>query len=125
LRLKLHDEIELSELIERLESMRYTSSEGDSGMERGNYHFCRTASHQTVLTLWPPHERYPLRLEFTTLENSKACVTSIITKVEDRDQIGGFRSHDSYQLYPAKHHVYPSERLCTTLRSDEGKFTKR
>jgi excinuclease ABC subunit B len=125
LRLNLHEDIEISVLIERLDSMRYTISEAEGDIGRGNYELCHTVPNQNVLTVWPPHERYPIRLEFTTSELSTTRLTSIITKVDDKDEFGGFCSHDSYHIFPAKHHVYPNERLEQACQSIEQELSER
>lgn len=101
--LEVGDAVDLQELIQQLESMLYTRP--DDEMLRGNYQLSSTLDNGPlmthVLSLWPPHERYPIRIELET--------DSSLSRVKSIQGQGG--SLESIHVFPAKHHVIGDDQL--------------
>lgn len=117
--LHVGDVIVLQELIGQLETMLYNRPEED--MLRGNYQLSSilgdagTATTTHVLSLWPPHERYPIRIEIETCLN--------VSKVKS---IQGHRgSTESIHIFPAKHHVIAEDQLETACLAIEQELKER
>lgn len=95
--LEVGETVDVKGLISRLEGMVYTRA--DDEMLRGNYQLSCVLenNHLHVLSLWPPHERYPVRIEL------------------DASRVRSIRSAqgtlDSLHIFPAKHHVMSDDRL--------------
>jgi excinuclease ABC subunit B len=106
--LEVGDTCELDELISKVESMLYTRS-NDDDMLRGNYELSSSESSGShVLSLWPPHERYAVRIELDT--------TSRVRSIHSAQ-----RALDSLHIFPAKHHVVSDDRLeeaCLSIESE-------
>jgi excinuclease ABC subunit B len=120
--LQVGDTVELQELIDQLGTMLYSRPE--EGMLRGNYQLSSNLSNGTddattthVLSLWPPHERHPIRIEIESLSsNGLSRVKSILGQ-------GG--AMDSVHVFPAKHHVMAEEQLEAALFSIELELKER
>jgi len=103
--LEVKSDVDLHELIAQLESMLYTRPDED--MLRGNYQLSSVLDDRSggslthVLSLWPPHERYPIRIVLET--DSSSC------RVKSIHGQGG--SLDSIHIFPAKHHVMAEDQL--------------
>ena len=102
--LQVGDTVDLNELIAKLENMLYTRPNDE--MLRGNYQLSSILDDRTngplthVLSLWPPHERFPIRIELET--------SSSTTKIKSMQGQGTF---DSLTIFPAKHHVMAEDQL--------------
>lgn len=107
--LRVGEEVDLHDLVAELERMLYTRPEQED-MERGNYQLSsvldttgRRGSNIHVLSLWPPHERYPIRIEIETTSSSTSTIRSIDTQ--------GGSTIDSIHVFPAKHHVMTEDQV--------------
>ena len=100
-------EVDLPELVAQLETMLYTRANDE--MLRGNYQVSSLLDtgrdgggpQTNVLSLWPPHERYPIRIELTT--DATSCRVQSIQ--------GQHGTLDSLHIFPAKHHVMGEDQL--------------
>jgi excinuclease ABC subunit B len=99
---------EVDELISKINNMLYIRS-NDDDMLRGNYQLSSSESNGShVLSLWPPHERYPVRIELDS--------TSRVHSIHSAQG-----TLDSLHIFPAKHHVMSDDRLeeaCLSIESE-------
>ena len=108
----VNDEVVLFEFVQQLEGMLYTRPENADDMLRGNYQlsaanlFGTGATQTLILSLWPPHEKFPMRIELETVGD----VTNI-KSILSTNASGGLASLDSLHIFPARHHVASEERV--------------
>jgi excinuclease ABC subunit B len=109
----------------QLKSMLYTHEPLDDAFGRGHYQYRQSINNAAAgtdtslfdITLWPPHESFPIRI-LLEQGNDEWSVKSI--------QQGHAHGHSeisspSYCLFPAKHHVMSEERLeeaCLTIEEE-------
>ena len=105
------DEVDPQDLVRQLKAMLYVRPEGCDDMLRGTYQLSRgnmfEGSSKLILSLWPPHEKYPMRIELETDNNSVTRIKSILST----NASGGLAPRDSLHIFPAKHHVVSDQRL--------------
>jgi excinuclease ABC subunit B len=67
--ISINQQVDLEEFINSLEGMLYVRPESSNEMLRGCYQlstanlFRTVASQKHILSLWPPHEKFPIRIE--------------------------------------------------------------
>ena len=105
------DVVDPQELIRKLKAMLYVRPDGNDDMLRGTYQLSKGnlfgGSTSLVLSLWPPHEKYPMRIELETHGESLTRIKSILST----NASGGLAPRDSLRIFPAKHHVVSDQRL--------------
>jgi excinuclease ABC subunit B len=90
----------------QLDTMLYTVSDDDEDFQRGQYQLVESEDGaRKTISLWPPHDRFPMQFQFQRAgEDGAYCISDI--------QLGGrngFSSVNSIHLFPAKHHVVSEE----------------
>ncbi|KAL7519851.1 hypothetical protein ACHAWX_004600 [Stephanocyclus meneghinianus] len=111
--------------LNQLNSMLYNHEPLDDYYGRGHYQYRHSTKNRHSptsgelfdVTLWPPHESFPLKIQLTN-DNIQWSVQSI--------QQGHAQGHSeiassTYCLFPAKHHVMSEDRLqeaCLTIEEE-------
>lgn len=106
---ELGQQREMDQLENQLEtSMLYSRPAVEEDMLRGNYQLSSDVATGTLmLSIWPPHEHFPMRITFESgNDRNYVKVRSI-----HRGTQQGLVEADSVTIFPARHHVISEERL--------------
>ena len=92
------------DLLTQFEKMLYSRPEDPNEMIRGNFQIA-SGPAGTVVSFWPPHEKFPMTMRLNNVEN-----TLQIVSIHKQDHSGRVNSLDAIRIFPAKHHVVSDER---------------
>jgi len=79
------------------------NEENDDDLKRGQFQLLQNVTGAT-LTLWPPSEAYPMRVEFTISHDDGSYILSSI----EHGRAHGMKSVEETTIFPAKHHLTSS-----------------
>jgi excinuclease ABC subunit B len=123
MRMSLHVGMELqsaSALSEQLVTMLYQAVESDDALERGQ--FTESCDLSTILTLWPPHERFPMQIFLQEQSGGGAPVRIESIRLGTES---GMRPVSEFEVFPAKHHVVSEPRLRIAMQKIEDELHDR
>jgi excinuclease ABC subunit B len=122
----------MQELInEQIEGrMLYNRPDDPDELLRGNYQITTTSfeNHKSqVLSIWPPHEKFPLRIELKEQVSSGDIGSSLVIKsIQGTHPVnGGLYSMQGIHIFPAKHHVMAEDRLEEACLAIEEEMKER
>jgi excinuclease ABC subunit B len=100
-----------NDVLDKLRGMLYDENDNDDEFERGHYQLSQGVNgqgrHVRTVTLWPPHEKFPMQIDFGQQDNTDVMT---VTDIREGSQKG--QSSLSYtRVFPAKHHVTSGERV--------------
>lgn len=126
--ISINEQVDLDAFVKSLEGMLYVRPESSNEMLRGCYQlstanlFRKGASQKHVLSLWPPHEKFPIRIE---LEETIGASLTRIKSILSTNEAGALTPLEHLRIFPAKHHVVSDERLDNACLAIEQEMEKR
>mmetsp|Transcript_34862 Transcript_34862/g.75560 ORF Transcript_34862/g.75560 Transcript_34862/m.75560 type:complete len:1356 (+) Transcript_34862:124-4191(+) len=107
-------------LVAKLDAMLYDHVE-DGDLLRGTYEISDDVSGKAIVTLWPPHEKMPIRVAFGTHRCGEQGILSIYQATND----ASLTELEHFRIFPAKHHVTSQDKLGDACVAIEDELASR